>query len=785
MELIARGWSSNLESSAVALTKLTVADAISNIVNDDSLVSIATVLDDAALLKLMTTSSDLRTRLLNDEVWLARVTVLASLYLGTAHLERGADEAAFHWYARWHRALASAERMARAHVNGDRPYMQMYGTFVDGVFVSSTPLRLPAPYGLVAEVMDYVSRLGKVDAAMDGALLFKGADAHLAASNFSAIHRRVKEARRRGVTLEKHLRKFVVLLETVYVPTSLASASPATTVAAGSSSDAGPYMGELQAHSEARERVLSVVRHRLTRTQQELARAYARIAELEVENLQLRQRIAELEGENRDLKRQVAQLTGVKRTLEKSLDDRPTEEQLKEVRAKLTEERKRVKAAEAKLRPVHLERARLIKHLRLAVARYEEAEAEVERLTPDAELERQLMDLHEAEIARDSAAQVAAAHHSALALIESALESEIEKRGYFTAEQFVERALTQAEAGSLSPNTKKVASVVMAASSKDHMKVTLPPANASGRGRCTTYLKVVNHLKRSDQVVSRELYRRSFELESHLKHTSAGADAEQLTHFIKTNKELVKKSLDGTWLSPPKSPSLHDLVALKNETTGVMYKNIVGFVKDKCGVKFDQGLSEAHVRAAFDDFKFEYDLFHFSEVETKEKETEVTEGGVRKKIIKEIKKTVRGDVLVVKDPVDVIRRSARVHAEAGHVAYPANVPGDVWPISIMIDAGAGITKVALKHVCLKRADSVRAITLLGVLIGAKDTYSAMRKAFGPLYQAISLIMRENQYVSLPWAPRLPTTAKYELNASGPDGRKVLEMVSCDPDEYLM
>ena len=81
------------------------------------------------------------------------------------------------------------------------------------------------------------------------------------------------------------------------------------------------------------------------------------------------------------------------------------------------------------------------------------------------------------------------------------------------------------------------------------------------------------------------------------------------------------------------------------------------------------------------------------------------------------------------------------------MAYPANVPSDVWPVSIMIDAGAGITKVALKHVCLQRADSVRSITLLGVMIGTKDTYSAMLKAFGPLYKAISEINRIDHFVN--------------------------------------
>ena len=774
-----------MESSAVALTKLTVADCFAQLTDDDSLMYIAETLEDGALLTLMTASNALRHRLLVDDLWLNKISALAVLYPGIAHLERGEEERAFAWYMRWCRALASSERMARAHAKGEMPYMKMYGTFVDGQFVPSTPLRLPAPQGLVAELITYAVRLGKADRRQDAALMFENAPPNMD-SSFGRIVEKSDEAVKRGVAAPAHLRRLVVFLETVYQPTTLVPASPLTSSTHSEVCELSMALAAEQAHSEVRERVLSNVRRRLKHTKEELKRAHERIAELEVENATLRLRVAELESENRDLKRQVAQLTGSKHALERELEDWRTDEQkLKVARAKLKEERTRAKVAEAKLRPMHLERARLIKQLKAAEARYEEAETDLEGLQSEAELVGQCARLQEVVLQRDCAAQVAAAHHDALARIEHALDTELATRDYFTPEQFVERAIVQAEAGVVSPQVERLTAHVMASKATAGEEVTLAPTSASGRGRGRTYLAIVKHIVPSDQVTPRELQRRSKELGGHVTQTSAGAEATQLNHFAKTNKQLMTEALDNTTFSKPKSPSLHDLVALKNETTGVMYKNIVGFVKDKCGVKFDQGLSEAHVRAAFDDFKFEYDLFHFSEVETKEKETEVTEGGVRKKIIKEIKKTVRGDVLVVKDPVDVIRRSARVHAEAGHVAYPANVPGDVWPISIMIDAGAGITKVALKHVCLKRADSVRAITLLGVLIGAKDTYSAMRKAFGPLYQAISLIMRENQYVSLPWAPRLPTTAKYELNASGPDGRKVLEMVSCDPDEYLM
>ena len=80
----------------------------------------------------------------------------------------------------------------------------------------------------------------------------------------------------------------------------------------------------------------------------------------------------------------------------------------------------------------------------------------------------------------------------------------------------------------------------------------------------------------------------------------------------------------------------------------------------------------------------------------------------------------------------------------------------------MLDAGGGSTKVVLKHPCVMRADSVKSITLLAILTGAKDTYSAMDLAFGPLLAAISKLNQADHFVELPWAPRLPVSVKFEL-----------------------
>ena len=68
----------------------------------------------------------------------------------------------------------------------------------------------------------------------------------------------------------------------------------------------------------------------------------------------------------------------------------------------------------------------------------------------------------------------------------------------------------------------------------------------------------------------------------------------------------------------------------------------------------------------------------------------------------------------------------------------------------------------MKHPCVSRADSVRHITLLGILSGVKDTTEAMRLAFGPIYAALSACNRTHTYVDIKWRPAFPALGKWGL-----------------------
>ena len=396
------------------------------------------------------------------------------------------------------------------------------------------------------------------------------------------------------------------------------------------------------------------------------------------------------------------------------------------------------------------ERDRMRHLLTAAERRFEKAQAALDRERGRVDAARDAAAKareHEAEVERDAAAQVAAAQLSATAAIETEVSARIEERGLMTRQQFVDYSTVEAAVGMVSPSFLQVAANVMSVEcGKADATVTLPPANATGMGRGTTYMRVVKAMKPSNELSRRQLWERTQHLKASLSSVSGGgkqADVAQLRHFIKSQKELVKEALEGTWLSPPKALSIEDMVALRAETSGAMYDAVMKFIRDKTGAKTEATRKE--VKAAFDDFKFEYETGKFTSVDDKEVEVD------GKKVIKRV--TTHGFYLRVTDPLEVLQQSAAVHTKEGRLAWPSCVPHDVYPVCVMLDAGGGTTKVVLKHPCVLRADSVRSITLLAVMTGAKDTYDAMKEAFGPVLTACSDMNRRHTEVHLPWVGR--------------------------------
>ena len=67
-------------------------------------------------------------------------------------------------------------------------------------------------------------------------------------------------------------------------------------------------------------------------------------------------------------------------------------------------------------------------------------------------------------------------------------------------------------------------------------------------------------------------------------------------------------------------------------------------------------------------------------------------------------------------------------------------------MQVLIDAGAGITKICLKHCNLKNPDSIRNLTVIGILSGVKDTYDNFQRAFKDLLEQINVANRKGFFV---------------------------------------
>jgi hypothetical protein len=731
-------------------TSLNATAAFESISPDIWVWGVAPALEPADILALRVLNRNWLGWIAQDDVWLPKLTALSLQYPFLSMLDQAIGESVFAWFWRCVRSVGSGDALARRHRRGEYPYLKLYGTVENNSFNPFASMQFPIEWGVIVELIDIMARSGKYsDPAMDASILFENAPPGVAVDGtFRYIHAAVKKTRGglKGGLNGDHLGDLPKQLGKLYIPRSAAAAE-------ASSSELEPATGPTDSIRSGGNPKLML---RLKRMNNELLRANERIAQLEAENARLRTENAKLRTENRELRAELRHATGVNRQLEETLTI--SQEELRTAHATTTNTsaqldaaRKARAAVARKLDAMIAERDRMKLLLTAAERHFEKAQAALHRERGRVNAARDAADKareHEAEVERDSAAQVAAAQLSASQAIEVAVEARILERGLMTKDQFVEYSTLESALGVVTPAFRRVAANVMSVEcSETDATTTLPPANGSGKGRGYTYMKVVKAMKQSNELSRRQLWERTQHLKASLSLVSGGgneAEVEQLRHFLKSNKQLVKDALEGTWLSPPKTLSLEDLIALRAETSGAMYDAVVKFIREKTGANTEATRKE--VKAAFDDFKFEYETGMFTSVD--DKEVEDKDG---KKVMKRI--TTHGYYLRVKDALKVLQESAAVHAKEGRLAWPSCVPHDVYPVCVMLDAGGGSTKVVLKHPCVKRADSVRSITLLAVLTGAKDTYNAMREAFGPLLTACSNMNRNHTEVHVPWASR--------------------------------
>ena len=533
---------------------------------------IAPALEADDLLPLRLVSRELQAAVMHNDVWLNKLTMLSLQYPSLLQMDQGSGESAFSWYWRCLRAVGAGDDLARRHVSGEYPYLQLYGEVTGNSFTPYADMRFPIVRGAIVELIDLMARSGRfADPPMDAALLFSGTPVGVQVdSSFRRIHASIKEVRRNAHKQGTNMAMLSEMLAALYVPRPVAAA-------AGSSGDAPstaatipvPAPNGLVIGNGAPKLHL-----RLRRMSAELTRANERIVQLEAENARLREQNAQLRSENAELRSENRRLVGAKRTLEAALEASHGELEaahaaatadLKRLGGELAAARRARSGAARQLDAMVAEHQRLKQLLLAAERRFEKAQAALDR-------ERGSMDearaaaaaardavaaarVREAEVERDAAAQVAAAQHAATAAIEAELQQRILERGLKTREQFVDYAQLEANLGMVSPPFLKVAAHVMAAECGSAGKrAALPPTSVDGRGRSAVYMRVVSHVKASNEISQRQLHRRTQELRASLTELSGGSregTVAQLKHFIKTNRALIEEALEGTWLSPP------------------------------------------------------------------------------------------------------------------------------------------------------------------------------------------------------------------------------------------
>ena len=449
----------------------------------------------------------------------------------------------------------------------------------------------------------------------------------------------------------------------------------------------------------------------------------------------------------------------------KRLEQRPTRELLADVNAKLSRERKALRAAERRLVLMEKERSKLRRMLTLASRGYDEAAAamkEAEDAAKASSTAENKARLRAAEIERDAAAQVALAQSEAAEWMEGALDAvvaaEVEKCGLRTEEQTVQSVRQQAEAGGeFSEPVRTMTGIVMAHECRSGTAI-FRPDNASGKGRSQEYRAVVKSVKKSNLLSRTQLWQRSKHLQNEIARVSGGKEAAvaQTAHLINGNLDLFKAALALSRLAPPTPLNLEQWAELGTQVSGCLGEQIRTFFRHHCGNKFP---TKAQIFQHYAKSHFAFHTFPYEAVDLVEKKTTLADGSVKVKMVQVSTHGVCGSVT---DVGDVLVRVLRHHQAAGNIAYPENIPAGFVPFQLCLDAGAGTTKVILKLNIVKNSDSIKNLVLLAILSKAKDTYAAMAVAFKSVFDDFNQINAEGLWVKVGWRPALPLDHTIEL-----------------------
>ena len=216
-------------SSKFTMAHLCADAAFQAIPSDVWIYSVAAYLEPNEILPIRGVSSDFRELMTHDDVWLNKLTVLTMQYPVLAELDQGCGETAFAWYSRCSLAVGSGRSLAKRHVAGGYPFLELYGKVEGHEFTPYTELRFPIEQGLIVELIALKARAGCADPAFDATLLFSNIPAGVVVDgSFRYIEKRVTEEKRK--VSADDLRNLPEVLGKLYgprQPRELSESSPA------------------------------------------------------------------------------------------------------------------------------------------------------------------------------------------------------------------------------------------------------------------------------------------------------------------------------------------------------------------------------------------------------------------------------------------------------------------------------------------------------------------------------------------------------------------------------
>ena len=132
---------------------------------------------------------------------------------------------------------------------------------------------------------------------------------------------------------------------------------------------------------------------------------------------------------------------------------------------------------------------------------------------------------------------------------------------------------------------------------------------------------------------------------------------------------------------------------------------------------------------------------------------------------------ITGAWLRVTNLLGVIQTTLNRQAAGGILEWPSNIPSsEIW-VQLIEDKGGSATKLLLKFLNVKRADSVYHTVLVGMLDRHKDYYEHLSEAFQQLYRQYSEIKVVGaSFSSFSCRGRTSSTARCGLVAPSPEVR---------------